>query len=144
LRRFFRYIKPGGYFEIAEIAVDVWSDDGGLTDIPCYVEFLEQLREASKETDRPLDVCCGLKQWALGDGFENVEEKMDHVPLGPWLEDRKLRKLGRCMQTCVKEAIRLEPIQSVCSTRYYVAIAHTDGRQVHREKRQSPDPATCT
>lgn len=89
------HLKPGGYFEIAEVAVWAWSDDGTLKEDSPYMEYLRNINEAGQRTGRKMNIASDLKHWMKEAGFEGVVEKVYMVPLGPWPKNPKLKEVGK-------------------------------------------------
>lgn len=88
-----RHLKPGGWFEQAEISVISRSEDGSI---------------AGTSTERwgPLALECGEnfgKSFGIAEdtekffreaGFENVTYRTFKWPIGPWPRDRRMKEIG--------------------------------------------------
>ncbi|OAG42670.1 hypothetical protein AYO21_02953 [Fonsecaea monophora] len=114
----FRNLKPGGWIELQEHAVNFFSDDGGLERATACVSAIAQLQQASDRVGKPLNVAHLHKRWMLQAGFQDVEEVVKKVPIGPWAKDRKLKEIG--------VLYRIQMLQSVPSfmLAYYKRVLH--------------------
>lgn len=72
-------LKPGGWFEVAEIAPMCYSDDDTIQNAPNSVEWCKVLDEASIKFGKRMNVTHLYKQWLIDVGFENVREDIYKV-----------------------------------------------------------------
>lgn len=105
LRQSYTHLKPGGYFEIVEVAIWAWSDDGSLKEDSPYIQWLTHLNQAGDKTGRKMNVAPELRRWVTDAGFEDVTEKVYVVPLGPWPKDPRLKELGKWETVVAPESV---------------------------------------
>ncbi|KAK0736412.1 S-adenosyl-L-methionine-dependent methyltransferase, partial [Apiosordaria backusii] len=100
--RFYRqvrtHLKPGGYCEMQEYDAWIFSDDDSFDRAPWTKEWVTKLDEASKMFGKQINVANRHKQWMIDAGFEDVQEKVVRIPIGPWAKDPHLKELGRFEQ----------------------------------------------
>ncbi|KAL5337989.1 S-adenosyl-L-methionine-dependent methyltransferase [Aspergillus crustosus] len=101
----FRNLKPGGYFEIASIDVNTYSDDDTHLRAKCLLESIVNMHEASKKFGKDMDTTATWKGRLERAGFINVHEETYKLPQSPWPKDPKLKELGRYHQVNMFEAI---------------------------------------
>lgn len=87
-----RHLNPGGYIEIQEHAVEMYSEDGEVP--PNTKEWLEKMNDASRTFGKEMNVAKTLKDVVIGAGFENVQEDKYKLPLAPWAKDRRMKEMG--------------------------------------------------
>ncbi|KAI9370121.1 methyltransferase [Aspergillus egyptiacus] len=112
----FRCLKPGGYFEIASIEVNSFSDDGTHLKAKCLLEGIKHVHEASRKFGKDMLTAETWKARFEKIGFVNVTEEVYKLPQSPWPKDPKLKELGRYHQVNVFEAI--PPYVYALFTRY--------------------------
>ncbi|KAL1962249.1 hypothetical protein VTN77DRAFT_9905 [Rasamsonia byssochlamydoides] len=95
MRQAYNHLKPNGYFEVADVTMWGWSDDGSLKDDSPYIQYLKNLHKAGEKIGRDVNIATKLKHWVEEAGFEDVVEKVYILPLGPWPKDPKLKELGK-------------------------------------------------
>ncbi|KAL2182151.1 S-adenosyl-L-methionine-dependent methyltransferase [Thermothelomyces heterothallicus CBS 202.75] len=93
-----QHLKPGGWCEMQEYDAWIFSDDDSFGRAAWTKEWVEKLDEASRLFGKQINVACKHKQWMIDAGFENVEEKVIRIPIGPWAKDPALKELGRFEQ----------------------------------------------
>ncbi|KAK4662350.1 uncharacterized protein QC763_700430 [Podospora pseudopauciseta] len=100
--RFYRqvrtHLKPGGYCEMQEYDAWIFSDDDSFDRAPWTKEWVTKLDDASKMFGKQINVANRHKQWMIDAGFEDVQEKVIRIPIGPWAKDPHLKELGRFEQ----------------------------------------------
>ncbi|KIW72089.1 hypothetical protein PV04_00310 [Phialophora macrospora] len=100
-------LAPGGWVEMQEHSVRFFSDDGGLKRATACVAAVAELERASERIGKPLNVAHLHKQWMIDAGFQDVQEVVKKVPIGPWAKDPKLKEIGALY--------RIQMLQSVPS-----------------------------
>ncbi|KAJ0417894.1 S-adenosyl-L-methionine-dependent methyltransferase [Aspergillus carlsbadensis] len=98
-------LTPGGWFEICDDTVGVFSDDDTIDKAPDMTRWVELLVEASHKYGKHMNVCKNYKQWLTDAGFKNVREEIYKIPFSPWPKDPKLKELGRYHQVNMLEAL---------------------------------------
>jgi len=72
-------LKPGGWFEMQEFDVNVYSDDGTVELATHLTSWLEELREASDRFGKPLEIAHQLKGRMEEAGFADIEQRIVQV-----------------------------------------------------------------
>ncbi|KAH7174850.1 S-adenosyl-L-methionine-dependent methyltransferase [Fusarium flagelliforme] len=88
-------LKPGGYVEMQEYDAWIFSDDDSCDRAPWTMEWVAKLDEASKMFGKQINIAKYHKQWMIDAGFEDVQERVHRIPIGPWAKDEKLKELGK-------------------------------------------------
>ncbi|KAE8356232.1 S-adenosyl-L-methionine-dependent methyltransferase [Aspergillus coremiiformis] len=105
MKQAYEHLKPGGYFECAEFAIDAFSDDGTFKPDSPYREYINNLNKAGEITGRPMNVAPSLRAWMRNTGFECVTERVYVLPYGPWPKDPKLKEIGRWQYVQAPEGV---------------------------------------
>ncbi|KAE8367100.1 putative methyltransferase [Aspergillus caelatus] len=98
-------LVPGGWFEMMEPTVDIFSDDDSISKAPNLSEWRDMLIEASGKFGKEMGAAKKYKQWMIEAGFTDVTEEIFKVPFSPWAKDPKLKELGRYQQANMLEAL---------------------------------------
>ncbi|KAL2870374.1 class I SAM-dependent methyltransferase [Aspergillus lucknowensis] len=98
-------LNPGGWFEICDFTVGVFSDDDTADKATNLQQWRALLVEASQKFGKQFSVAPNYKQWMSDAGFKNVVEEIYKVPFSPWPRDPKLKELGRYHQANMLEAL---------------------------------------
>ncbi|KAJ0413037.1 S-adenosyl-L-methionine-dependent methyltransferase [Aspergillus carlsbadensis] len=92
-KRIYAHLKPGGYIEHWEQAVQATSDDG-TTSGTVYEEWAELAHRAGDAFGKTLRIVDESKDRITRAGFVDVVEKRFKCPLGPWASDPIMKKMG--------------------------------------------------
>ena len=95
VRKAFRYVEPGGWFESQEIYPSIYCDDGTMPADWPMLHWAKMQDEAAMNMGRPLRIANKLKRWYQEQGFINVKEEMFKVPMNPWPKDPQFKLIGR-------------------------------------------------
>ncbi|KJK61582.1 Methyltransferase domain protein [Aspergillus parasiticus SU-1] len=98
-------LVPGGWFELMEPTVDIFSDDDSISKAPNLSEWRDMLIEASGKFGKEMGAAKNYKKWMTEAGFTDVTEEIFKVPFSPWAKDLKLKELGRYQQANMLEAL---------------------------------------
>ncbi|CCX16289.1 Similar to tRNA1(Val) (adenine(37)-N6)-methyltransferase; acc. no. Q87SB8 [Pyronema omphalodes CBS 100304] len=88
----YRCTKPGGYCELAELGIDLFSDDNTIG--PNFAEWVALLCEALKKMNRPQATAEALKQHLEEAGFVDVEVVTEKQPFGLWPKEKHMKTVG--------------------------------------------------
>ncbi|KAL4908790.1 hypothetical protein BDW74DRAFT_145339 [Aspergillus multicolor] len=99
------YLSPGGWFEICDFTVGIFSDDDSVEKATNLQHWRDLLVEASQKFGKQFSVSRNYKQWMIDAGFKDVQEEIYKVPLSPWARDPKLKFLGKFHQANMLEAL---------------------------------------
>ncbi|KAL3475701.1 S-adenosyl-L-methionine-dependent methyltransferase [Aspergillus californicus] len=98
-------LTRGGWFEICDFTVGVFSDDDTAEKATNMQQWRNLLVEASEKFGKQFSVAHNYKEWMAEAGFKNVQEEIYKVPFSPWAKDPKLKELGRYHQVNMLEAL---------------------------------------
>ncbi|KAL3478289.1 S-adenosyl-L-methionine-dependent methyltransferase [Aspergillus californicus] len=101
----FKNLKPGGYFEMASIDVNTYSDDDTHLRAKCLLDGVVNMHAAAKKFGKDMNTTDTWKQRFENAGFINVVEDIYKLPQSPWAKDPKLKELGRYHQVNMFEAM---------------------------------------
>ncbi|RGP77203.1 hypothetical protein FLONG3_4718 [Fusarium longipes] len=89
-------LSPGGWYEIQDIQIPVFCDDGTLDPKTSPImKWQEGLIEGSRKLGRPLGESDKYKSIVEKAGFKNVVETIYRWPTNSWPKDAKLKELGK-------------------------------------------------
>ncbi|OJJ43882.1 hypothetical protein ASPZODRAFT_135918 [Penicilliopsis zonata CBS 506.65] len=95
----FENLKPGGFFEVKSIGLDVFSDDNTYEE---KAQFTKQMcglvHEASTKFGKPLQDLSKWEDDLKAAGFVDIVNKVVKIPMSPWPKDRKQKEIGRYFQ----------------------------------------------
>lgn len=98
-------LVPGGYFEMASIEVDTFSDDDTHLKATNFCQIARLVHESSEESGKSFKTVATWKEKMINAGFEDVHEKAYILPQSPWPKDPKLKEIGRYHQVNVLEGL---------------------------------------
>ncbi|GAB1214390.1 hypothetical protein ATERTT37_003552 [Aspergillus terreus] len=98
-------LKPGGWFEIASIEVNSYSDDDTHLKAQGMLDGVKGLHEASKKFGKAMDTVHTWADRIEKAGFVNVHEDIYKLPQSPWPKNPKLKELGKYHQVNMFEAV---------------------------------------
>ncbi|KAI9041879.1 class I SAM-dependent methyltransferase [Aspergillus affinis] len=104
-RQAFESLRPNGYFEIASLEVNTYSDDDTHLKAPCLLEGVKNMHAASKLYGKDMTTVVHWKEMMEKAGFINVHEDVYKVPQSPWPKNPKLKEIGRYHQVNMFEAL---------------------------------------
>ncbi|KAF2100116.1 S-adenosyl-L-methionine-dependent methyltransferase [Rhizodiscina lignyota] len=95
VRKAFRYVEPGGWFESQEVYPSIYCDDGTMPADWPLLRWAKLHDEAAMNMGRPLRIANKLKRWYTEAGFVDVKEEVFKVPINPWPKDPQFKLIGR-------------------------------------------------
>ncbi|KAK2767694.1 hypothetical protein FQN54_003852 [Arachnomyces sp. PD_36] len=87
------HLKPGGWFEQAEISVVARSDDGSLHGTSMDMWGPLALK-AGEKFGKSFSIAGDMKELMEEAGFVNVTYRTFKWPIGPWAKDPKMKEIG--------------------------------------------------
>ncbi|KAI8627801.1 S-adenosyl-L-methionine-dependent methyltransferase [Xylariaceae sp. FL1651] len=84
-------LKPGGFLEWTEIAIQIFDFDGKFGDAELCPKFLSLWRDLNKRAGIDFSPSPHGPGWLVEAGFENIVQRTEILPLGNWAQDEKLR-----------------------------------------------------
>ncbi|KAL9099677.1 MAG: hypothetical protein Q9163_004851, partial [Psora crenata] len=95
IRKAFRHIKPGGYFELQELDCRFASDDGSLHEDSNLSYWSRIITEASADYNRPVPLYTEYIDWFEKAGFVDIQQITLKCPTNPWPKDPNLKEVGK-------------------------------------------------
>ncbi|KAK6359316.1 hypothetical protein TWF696_000477 [Orbilia brochopaga] len=93
-REAFKVLKPGGWIEVAESAVQLASDDATLP-LDCALNsWLRNISDGFEQLGCTAVVGPHIEAWLRGAGFEHVRVEVFKLPVGLWPTDKTERDIG--------------------------------------------------
>lgn len=78
-------LKPGGWFELVDIAARFYCDDDTIKMAPNALKLVDLVDEASIKFGKRMNIPHNYKQWMIDAGFKNVREDIYKVCFSPSL-----------------------------------------------------------
>jgi ubiquinone/menaquinone biosynthesis C-methylase UbiE len=94
LRQAFRTLRPGGYIELSELALNPQSYDSQFPPNSQVLYWIELLMQAADKMGYNMRIARSFKTLLLEAGFEDVTEEIFEVPWGGWPKDKRLKAIG--------------------------------------------------
>ncbi|KAI9690267.1 MAG: hypothetical protein M1822_009228 [Bathelium mastoideum] len=108
LRQAYRTVKPGGWVELTELAlqpVAMGREALGGKGPDVVFRWLDLLKEGAERKGYDYHIQQKFKSLLREAGFEEIQEVVLEVPWGPWHRDKRLRAVGFWhMRMCTLEA----------------------------------------
>ncbi|KAF9891047.1 hypothetical protein FE257_004982 [Aspergillus nanangensis] len=104
-RQAYENLKPGGWFEIASIEVNAYSDDDTHLKAKSLMQGVVGMHEGSKKFGKDMTTVLTWKERIEKAGFVNVKDDVYKLPQSPWPKDPKLKELGKYHQVNMFEAV---------------------------------------
>jgi SAM-dependent methyltransferase len=101
----YRALKPGGWIESVEHAVQPVSDDDTVGPNHIYTFYGTVMHELARKRGKDFDIWKDIKERIKKAGFVDVVEKRTKWPMGPWSSDKKMKELGRWNQLRIEQGI---------------------------------------
>jgi hypothetical protein len=94
VRQAFANTKPGGYLEMHDLDLAIYSQDGTLASDSPLKRWNDQVLTGLRTIGA--NPCPGpeLEGWMKAAGFVNVQVLRQTVPAGPWPKDKALKQMG--------------------------------------------------
>lgn len=89
-----RCTAPGGYVELCEYSLNVWCDDGSVTDDNPLRVYINHLSDSLEKMGRTVPTRQSMTALLENDGFEDVQATEAKEPIGPWAKDPRSKRIG--------------------------------------------------
>lgn len=91
LRQVYDKLKPGGLFEMTEIALNVLDFDGKFAEAELCPEFLQVFRDVCEKTGMDFNPSPHAPVWMVEANFEKIVQRSEILPVGNWAQDEKMK-----------------------------------------------------
>lgn len=94
LKKAYKHLAPGGWLELKEFDVNMFSDDGSVKPDSAGKKYFNTLIEAATKAGQKMDDTARLAGRVKDAGFVDIQEKNYKVPCGTWPKDKRYREIG--------------------------------------------------
>ncbi|ORY69062.1 S-adenosyl-L-methionine-dependent methyltransferase [Pseudomassariella vexata] len=98
VKKIFDHLRPGGWIEYQQIAVDEASELAIQNNPRSFREYMRRLVRGAASFGRDIDLARKYKYWIIEAGFVDVVERQILGPVNPWAIDPKDNQIGRYSQ----------------------------------------------
>ncbi|KAB2574671.1 putative methyltransferase tdiE [Lasiodiplodia theobromae] len=90
----FKYLKPGGWIELQDFTMQVYSTDGSLAKDSYLTRYLTETTEGMRTMGVEPEPGAKLAGWVREAGFEDVHNERFSFPVGSWPKDKTMKQVG--------------------------------------------------
>ncbi|OLN92218.1 Trans-aconitate 2-methyltransferase 2 [Colletotrichum chlorophyti] len=98
-------LEPGGYLEIHEGTFPVFCDDDTMKEDYAILKWSQLLIESTDKIGRSITMAPKFTKMLEEAGFEDVQEKIEKMPVSPWPTDPKQKQLGVWTRAITNESL---------------------------------------
>ncbi|KAK1657449.1 methyltransferase domain-containing protein [Colletotrichum godetiae] len=95
IQRAYDHLEPGGYFEVQDLELPSFCDDGSVPTDAALYRWEHALVDASNELGRPLNYARDCLDDLHDVGFVEIHHQLYKWPCNNWPEDPYLKEVGR-------------------------------------------------
>ncbi|KXH37308.1 methyltransferase domain-containing protein [Colletotrichum nymphaeae SA-01] len=95
IQRAYDHLEPGGYFEVQDLELPSYCDDGSVPPDAALYRWQHALVDASNEVGRPINYAVDCLDDLQNVGFVEIHHQIYKWPFNNWPEDPKLKEAGR-------------------------------------------------
>ncbi|KAK4238335.1 Phosphoethanolamine N-methyltransferase [Achaetomium macrosporum] len=108
LERVLRHLKPGGYFECAELHYSPQCDDDTLNPSTPYAlrDWMNYVVAGMRVLGSDSHAILSLPEQMKAAGFTDVQRTTHKCPIGVWARDKRLRFCGLFLRTALMDGLR--------------------------------------
>lgn len=99
----FKFVKPGGYIEVAEYEMKLFSDDGTLSESSTVMRWYDLVDNATVVVGRDFRIAPHMAPILADAGFVDVHHQIYKLPVGSWAADPKLKEIGAFVMLVAEE-----------------------------------------
>ncbi|KAJ0302621.1 hypothetical protein COL516b_007160 [Colletotrichum fioriniae] len=89
------HLEPGGYFEVQDLELPSYCDDGSVPPDAALYRWQHALVDASNEVGRPINYAVDCLDDLHNVGFVEIHHQIYKWPFNNWPDDPKLKEAGR-------------------------------------------------
>ena len=101
----FKALRPGGWLEMQDINATAMSDDGSAEGSAIAGWYIRQNR-LGKARGRPWNNAPNYQRYMEEVGFEDIHVEIKYWPFGGWMEDQRMKEIGKWLRINQIEAVR--------------------------------------
>ncbi|KAI1380043.1 S-adenosyl-L-methionine-dependent methyltransferase [Hypoxylon crocopeplum] len=91
IRQTYNKLKPGGLFEMTEIALNILDFDGKFAEADLCPEFLQLFRDLCDKVGMDFNPSPHVPDWLVEADFEKIIQRSEILPTGSWAQDEKMK-----------------------------------------------------
>ncbi|KAK7447969.1 methyltransferase domain-containing protein [Colletotrichum acutatum] len=95
IQRVYDHLEPGGYFEVQDLELPSYCDDGSVPLDAALYRWQHALVDASNEVGRPINYALDCLDDLHNVGFVEIRHQIYKWPFNNWPDDPKLKEAGR-------------------------------------------------
>ncbi|KAI3531228.1 methyltransferase [Colletotrichum filicis] len=95
IQRAYDHLEPGGYFEVQDLELPSYCDDGSVPPDAALYRWQHALVDASNEVGRPINYAVDCLDDLHNVGFIEIHHQIYKWPFNNWPDDPKLKEAGR-------------------------------------------------
>ncbi|EXF84134.1 methyltransferase [Colletotrichum fioriniae PJ7] len=95
IQRAYDHLEPGGYFEVQDLELPSYCDDGSVPPDAALYRWQHALVDASNEVGRPINYAVDCLDDLHNVGFVEIHHRIYKWPFNNWPDDAKLKEAGR-------------------------------------------------
>ncbi|OTA92936.1 hypothetical protein M434DRAFT_313169 [Hypoxylon sp. CO27-5] len=103
LRQVHQKLKPGGLFEMTEIALNILDFDGKFAEADLCPEFLQIFRDLCDKVGMDFNPSPHVPEWLVDADFEKIVQRSEILPAGSWAQDEKMKARQSLMNQITTE-----------------------------------------
>jgi hypothetical protein len=108
VKKTFDHLAPGGWLEIQDGTWELFGDDGSTEGI-ALERFLDAACRGAFALGRDMTKSKHYKRWLEAAGFVDVVETVAPVPLTPWVQHPRWRRIGQYLSVTFSAVIDAYP-----------------------------------
>jgi len=103
-RRCYEYLKPGGYIEIQYMLPPFSTDEpaGAPEHASKIIQWARLRKEAASKLGIEYSITNRLPEELSEAGFEDVQTLDLKLPIGPWMDDERMKDVGKIFLECLQ------------------------------------------
>jgi hypothetical protein len=115
LRQAFTCMKPGGWIELQDWDIQLYSQDGTFPEDSALKKWNELVMSGIQASGSEPHLGPSFEQWLKDAGFVDIEVVKTAVPVGSWPKDAKLKELGVLNHIQLSEALEAVSLGTMLS-----------------------------
>lgn len=94
IEKCFKYLKPGGWIELQDFNMQVYSMDGSLKKDSYLTRYLEETLAGMISLGVEPEPGPKMAEWVREAGFKDIHNERFSFPIGSWPKDKMLKQVG--------------------------------------------------
>ncbi|KAI0384398.1 S-adenosyl-L-methionine-dependent methyltransferase [Hypomontagnella monticulosa] len=105
LRQIYSKLKPGGLFEMTEIALNILDFNGKFAEADMLPGFLKLFRDMGEKCNMDFNPSPHVPDWLVDADFDKIVQRSEILPVGTWTwaQDEKMKVRQNLMNSIITE-----------------------------------------